>query len=192
MLIGKRQGLDLQELWLSQQTVDKDAKDMSGQLGMAPGDQNPKGVRMVFLDLKLLGQLSIDRLSHLPNGFEQMLDFWRNLFLLITVGQSWQAHPVLLQQFSRFFDTDVAFIAQDVQVGMFAQQFEADFQIDGIGRSQHKIENETTHGDQQMQLIAQNGLFLEGPSQAWPHELANLRWNWASHRTAPPAPAGCR
>ncbi len=46
-----------------------------------------------------------------------------------------------LPQVSGFFGTDIGFIAEHVQVRMFQKQFNPDFQITFIGRSQFKIEN---------------------------------------------------
>ena len=37
MLVGEGQSLDLQEIWLVQQTVDVDAEGMCGELGIESG-----------------------------------------------------------------------------------------------------------------------------------------------------------
>jgi len=54
MLVGESQGLDLQEPWLPQHTVDVNAQGVCRQFGIGPGTQAPKSMRMIDLDMENL------------------------------------------------------------------------------------------------------------------------------------------
>jgi hypothetical protein len=43
---------------------------------------------------------------------------------------------------------------------MFRKQFKADLQVVFIGRRKFKIENDTIHGNQQVQFVPKNRLFF--------------------------------
>ena len=73
MLDREGQRLDLQEIWLSELTVDIDAEGMSGELGIKPCDIAPKGMGMVGLDVELFGELTVDRLDDLAHGVVEPL-----------------------------------------------------------------------------------------------------------------------
>ena len=74
MLVGEGQILDLQEIWLAQQTVDVDTEGMCGELGIESGTQPSKRMSMVGLDVQLLRELAIDGLNDLANRVVETSD----------------------------------------------------------------------------------------------------------------------
>ena len=83
MLVWEGQGLDLQEVWLPKQPIDKDTHGMSSQLAVEPGAQTPESMGVVRFDVELLTELAIHRLDDLSHGIEQPFDFARYLPFLI-------------------------------------------------------------------------------------------------------------
>ena len=67
MLVGKSQSLDLQEVRLSQQSIDVDTESVRCELGIEPGAKPSKRVSMIGLNIQLLGELSIDGLNNLAD-----------------------------------------------------------------------------------------------------------------------------
>src|SRR5258706_3964741 len=67
-----------------------------------------------------------------------------------------------MQELVSQFSADIAFIPKDGQIGMFSQQFCANFQVSGTSGSQLKIQNQPSQTDQQMQFEAEDGDFLAG------------------------------
>jgi len=79
MLVGENQRLDLQDLWLSQQTVDVNAQSMCGQFRIEPGTQAPKGMGVIDLYPEQLRKLMIDEFEHLVNTTQKSALFSRYL-----------------------------------------------------------------------------------------------------------------
>ena len=77
MLDWEGQGLDLQEIWLTEQAIDIDAKGMCSELGIEPGAEAPKGMCMVGFDLELFGELAVNGFNDLAHGIVQALLFSR-------------------------------------------------------------------------------------------------------------------
>src|SRR5258708_37855373 len=98
---------------------------MVRQFSQYPGPQVPKGMRVVDLNVELLSQLTIDGLDNLANGSERTCDVLQRLVGLVAAGQGHQMQAILMQQLTRQFGTDVAFVAKDGQIGMLGQQFSA-------------------------------------------------------------------
>ena len=150
MLDRESQRLDLQEGRLAEQTVEVEAQGMCGQFGVEASAQTPEGMGMVDFDVELIGKLGIQRFNHLANRVEKALASPWQLLLLIAARNGFEFNPVLLPQVGSFGCTDIGFIAQDLQVGVFNQQLKADFQVVFIGRRKFKIENDAIHGNQQV------------------------------------------
>ena len=139
MLVGKRECLDLQEVWVPQQSIQMNAQGVCSQLGIEAGTQPPEAMGMIDFDVKLLGQLPIHRLNDLPERVEHLLGGPRLLSFLVAARQGEQAHPLVLPEFGGFGGTDVAFVAYHLQVGMLAEQLKADFQVAGVGGRQLEV-----------------------------------------------------
>lgn len=148
MLIGKSQGLDLKEIWLTQQAIDVNAQSMSRQLTVQTSTQSPKGMGVVLFNCELPGQLAIDRLDQLSDGIVQMLESRRNLLFLVCSRNGTQRDAIFLPQFRRYLRTNITLVAQHLFVGMVTQQLKSGFQIGRVGGGQFKVEDQTAHGDQ--------------------------------------------
>src|SRR5512147_2488749 len=101
MLDRESQCLDVQEIWLSELTIDVDAKGVCGELGVKPGAQSPEGMSTVGFDVELFGELAVDGLDNLAHGVVKLRECWWEL-LLITSGQGEQANAVVLLQVGSF------------------------------------------------------------------------------------------
>ena len=73
----------MQELWLTEQTVDVNAQSMCCQSDIKPGSQTSEGMSVIDLDLKQLRKLMIDGFDHLANAIENPALFWGKLGFLI-------------------------------------------------------------------------------------------------------------
>lgn len=160
MLNGKSQRFDLKEIRLTHQAIDVNAQRMSGQLTVQAGTQSPKGMGVVLLNCELPGQLAVDRLDQLSNGIVQMLKSRRNLLFLVCSRNGAQRDAIFLPQFYGYLGTNIAFVAQHLLVRVFTQQLKSGFQIGRVGGGQLEVQDQTTHGDQQMQSIAKEGLLF--------------------------------
>ena len=160
MLVGESQRLDLQELWLTQQTVDVNAQSMCGQFGVEPGTQAPKGMSVIDLDLEQLRKLVIDDFDHLTNAIQKSALFNRYFDFLITARQSQQPDAVVGVELSSFGGADVSLITQNDQVSMLAKHFKAHFQIIDVGRRQLEIEDQSAQSDEQVQLETEDRLLF--------------------------------
>ena len=74
MLDRESQRLDLQEVGISQDTIEIGAQGMCAELAVEAGAQTPESTSTIGFDVELLSQLRIDRLNDLPDGVELMLD----------------------------------------------------------------------------------------------------------------------
>lgn len=160
MLIRKSQGFDMKEIWLTQQAVDVNTQRMSGQLTVQAGTQSPKSMGVVLLNRELPGQLAVDRLDQLSDGIVQMLESRRNLLFLVYSRNGAQRDTIFLPQFRRDRCTNIALVAQHLLVGMFTQQLKSSFQIGSVSGGQFEVQDQTAHGDQQMQSIAKESLLF--------------------------------
>ncbi len=117
---------------------------------------------MVGFDLKLLGQLPIDRLDDLAHLIDQPSQ--RRWELLVLIGARQRQQPNLPgdPQLRGQGGTDVPFIAQHQQVMLVVQQIASGLALPGVGRRQFKVDNHAADRDQQMQAIAVDGLFFGG------------------------------
>ena len=131
---------------------------MCSQLGIQPGAQSAESMGMVDLDVKLLGQLPVDRLNQLSSGVEDTLHIARYLLFLIPTEQRSQTQAVGLPKFTSFFGADVAFVTQDIQICMLHEQFKTYFQVTLVGGCQLEVENDAAQSDQQMQFVAEDRL----------------------------------
>ena len=77
MLDRESESLDLQEIGLSELTIDVDAKGMCGELGIKPGAQAPERMSMVGFDVELFGELAVDRLDNLACSIVEACERWR-------------------------------------------------------------------------------------------------------------------
>src|SRR4051812_12647339 len=101
MLDREGKCLDMQEIWLSELTVDIDAKGMCGELGIEPGAQAPEGMSMVGFDVELCGELAVDRLDNLACRIVEACERrWQ--LLLIAAGQGEQANAIVLPEGGSF------------------------------------------------------------------------------------------
>lgn len=159
-LVGKGQRLDLQEIWLTQHTVDVDTEGVRCEFGVESGTQPSKRMSMVGLDVQLLRELAIDGLNDLANRVVETSEFSGQLLFLITSRQCAQADSIKLPEFGCFVCADVALVTDDLQIGVFRQEFKADVEVGSTGRRQFEIENQAVHGNEQVQLVAKDGHLL--------------------------------
>lgn len=96
---------------------------MRGQFAAQTRAQSPKGVGIVLFNRELARQLTVDRFDQLADGIVQMLISRRDLLFLVRAWEGAQRDPIALPQFHCFGGTDIAFVAQCLLVGMFAQEF---------------------------------------------------------------------
>ncbi len=115
---------------------------------------------VIDLDLEHLGKLMIDGFDHLSNAIQKSALFCGHLNFLIAAWQGHQPDAVVGEEFGGFIGADVSLITQNAQVGMFAKHFKTDFQIIDIGWGQFEIEDQSTQGDEQVQLEAEDGLLF--------------------------------
>lgn len=148
MLVGKSQGFDLEKIWLTQQTIDVDAKRMSSQFAVQTSTQAPKRMGIIFLNAKSPGQLAVDRLNQLSDRIVKMPKRPRNLLLLIRARQGAQANAVFLSQLSRLSCADVTFVSQHVQISMLTEHLKACFQVCAVGWGQLKVQNQAAQADE--------------------------------------------
>ena len=64
------------------------------------------------------------------------------------------------QSSAAFLSTDVGFVAQRGDITVFGQHLATHFQVSGVGRRQLEIEDHAAEGNEQMQFIAEDRLFL--------------------------------
>src|SRR5258706_2282474 len=133
---------------------------MRGQFGQEPSTQAVKGMGVIQLKVELFGQLSIDSLDNLANSIESPLDGWRELVDLVATRQGEQLEPILTQQLVGQLSADIAFVAEDRQIGVLRQQFRTNVQVSHASWSQLEIQDQPAQADQQVQLEAENGDFL--------------------------------
>jgi hypothetical protein len=160
MLDRESQGFDMQKVLLPQKAIDINTQRMSRQLAVQAGTQTPKGMGEILFDGKLPGQLPIDGFDQLANSIVKMLKGWRKLLFLVRSRNSAQDDPVFVPQILGFGSADVGFVTQHLQVEMLLEQLKSSFQVAAIGGRQFKIQDQTAHGDQQMQPISKDGLFF--------------------------------
>ena len=96
MLNRKSQGLDLQEGWLPEQTIDVDTQCMRRQFGVEASAYAPKGVGVIDFNVELIGELCIHRFNHLTHRVVKALDRARQLLLLIAARNGFELDSVLL------------------------------------------------------------------------------------------------
>jgi hypothetical protein len=150
MQIRESQGFNLQELWLSQKTVEIDTQSMCGQFGVKPGTKAPEGMCVVHLDVKQFRELVIDGFDHLTNTVEKSSLAPGKLYFLIRTWQCDQLDAVVSEELCGFLGPDVSFIAQNRQIGMFRQHFKTHFQIGDMRRCKLEIGDHSTQGNEQV------------------------------------------
>ncbi len=130
-------------------------------------------MRVIDLDVELLRQLAVDRLDDLTDGVGGPLDGPWQLLPLVATRRRQQADAVVSPQLGRLLDADVRLVTNGGEVGMLAQQFEAHLQVGGVGRGQLEVEDDSAQRDQEVEFVAEDGLFLgrhlaEGGSVGFP------------------------
>lgn len=135
---------------------------MSCQLCQQARDQTIESVCSIPFNVQLFGQLSIDSLDQLPYLIDQMGQCFRQWLLLISTPQGYQVYLILLSQRLRYRRTVISLVSEYGQVGVLGQQFCSHCQVGGTCRSQFEIHNDAAQGDQEIQLVAENGLLLRG------------------------------
>lgn len=110
MLVGKRQGFDVQDLRHAQQTVEINTQRMRGQLTIQTGAQAPKRMSIVFLDAQLPRQLPIDRFNQLTDAIVPFLELARHLLFLVGPRHGAQGNPMMLPQLGRLDGANVGFV----------------------------------------------------------------------------------
>ncbi len=87
MLIRERQALDLQKVCVAHEPIQVNTDSMRCQLGVQSCTESPKSMGMVRLDMKLPGQLAVDRFDDLPEGIVGLLESRIDLAFLIATRQ---------------------------------------------------------------------------------------------------------
>src|SRR5262249_52797325 len=110
-----------------------------------------KSMSMIELNVELLSQLTIDGFDNLADSVEGATEGLGQLAVLVAARQGEEFEPIVRQELLSQLSAHVAFVAKDGQIPMLRQQFRADGQVGSTGRSQFKIQNQTTQTNQQMQ-----------------------------------------
>src|SRR6476619_1214717 len=133
---------------------------MGGKLGVKSCTQAPEAVSVIDLDLKLLGQLPVDRLDDLAHLIEETTNFGRDLSLLVGAGQCQQTNATVLEELFGQLCVDKAFVANHGQVTLGFQHLTGSVTFISIGTHQLKVEDGAANSDQEIEPIAVDGSFL--------------------------------
>jgi len=117
---------------------------------------------MVLLDVELLSELAVHRLDNLPHPVDALGHRLWQLPLLIGTRYSHQAHTVAQKQCLGHTLGDVPFVSHRIQVCMFFQQFIATLQVGNVGRDKHEVHDHSSQCDEQLHLVAEEGLLFGG------------------------------
>src|SRR5215210_7610450 len=160
--------LNVQEVSLTQETVDVDRQGMCSQLGVQTSTQSGEGVSVRDFEVELLGQLTIHRLNDLAStvdqGSDQLLHkdghLVEGVMLLVAAGQRYESDVVVTTQLLGQVLVNEAFVRHNVQVGVPPQQRCTCLLIRHIGPNQLEVEECPTQRSKQMQLIPEDGPLL--------------------------------
>ena len=161
-MVREGEHLEVQDFGDAEQAIEPDTEGMGGELGGESGDQPPQAMGVIGLDVKLEGELAVDRLDQLAQVSVEMAKCLGGLRPLISARHGDEMDVAARPQISGDCLRDVRLVGEDVQVAMRVEQFRADREIGQVGRGEFKVADDAALGEKQMQLVAKERLLFRG------------------------------